>query len=152
MEVEIKQISPTNNEVQKLFMLLDTHNMTHVPLEACHLTQPSELEKVSSILFGIFDDKKLCGMGGLRFFGDYAEVTRMFVLEEHRGKGLATRLLDELENEAIRRKKSFLRLETSNRFENAYRLYLKHGFNLCEPFGEYAHATYQHSYMEKAIS
>ena len=91
-------------------------------------------------------------MGGLRFFGDYAEVTRMFVLEEHRGKGLATRLLDELENEAIRRKKSFLRLETSNRFENAYRLYLKHGFNLCEPFGEYAHATYQHSYMEKAIS
>lgn len=151
MNVEIKQILPTDHEVKELFKLLDTHNMTHVPPEECHLTQPDEMKKVESILLGIFNDEALCGMGGLRFFDDYAEVTRMFVLEEHRGKGLATRLLGELEIEAMRRNKSFLRLETSHRFEHAYRLYLKHGFHLCEPFGAYAHATHQHAYMEKKM-
>jgi len=152
MKVEIKKISPTGKEVKKLFKLLDAHNMTYCPPEECHLTQPDELERVSSILFGIFCDGSLSGMGGLKFIDDYAEVSRMFVLEEYRGKGLAFILLKELEREAIHRNKTSLKLETSDKFENAYRLYLKYGFNLCKPFGEYRHAIYQHSYMEKKLS
>lgn len=152
MKIEITQISPTSNEVKELFKLLDAHNMTHCLPEECHLTQPDELERVSSILLGILCNGTLCGMAGLKFFDDYAEITRMFVLEEYRGRGLAVLLLNELERVAAHRRKASLKLETSDQFENAYHLYLKNGFNLCEPFGEYKHATYQHSYMEKLMS
>jgi len=152
MKIAIKKITPTDDEVKKLFKLLDAHNMIHCPPEECHLTQPDELERISSILFGVFCGETLCGMAGLKFIDDYAEVSRMFILEEYRGKGFAVRLLNELEGEARHRRKKCLKLETSDKFEAAYRLYLKYGFNLCKPFGEYIHVTYQHSYMEKNIN
>lgn len=152
MKVEIKPITPTSNEAKRLFKLLDAHNMTYCPPEECHLTQPNELEQVSSILLGMFCDGVLCGMGGLKFIDDYAEVSRMYILEEHRGKGLAVRLLNELEREAARKGKTVLKLETSDKFKSAYRLYLKYGFNLCEPFGGYIYESYQHTYMEKRVN
>lgn len=151
MEIAIKQISPTHQQSRRLFRLLDTHNMTHCPPEECHLTQPDELDQVDSILLGVFCDGMLCGMGGLKFIDDYAEVSRMYLLEGYRGKRLAVRLLNQLEKEAINRGKFILKLETSDKFENAFRLYLKYGFNFCEPFGDYIHATHQHTYMEKSI-
>lgn len=90
-------------------------------------------------------------MGALKFMDHYAEVSRMFVLDEYRGKGLAVRLLNQLEKVAEDRGKIALKLETSDRFETAFRLYLKYGFTLCDPFGEYIHAAFQHVYMEKRI-
>jgi len=152
MKLEIKPIIPTSNEAKRLFKLLDAHNTTYHPPEECHLTQPNELKQVSSILLGMFCDGVLCGMGGLKFIDDYAEVSRMYILEEHRGKGLAVRLLNALEREAASKGQTLLKLETSDKFESAYRLYLKYGFNLCEPFGEYIHEAYQHTYMEKRIN
>ena len=126
--------------------------MTYCPPEECHLTQAKELDQLSSILLGVFCDGILCGMGGIKFNDEYAEVSRMFILEEQRGKGLAVSLLNALEREAASRGKSDLKLETSDKFESAYRLYLKYGFNLCEPFGGYVDETYQHTYMEKKIN
>ena len=151
MEIAIKKISPTYQQSRSLFKLLDVHNMAHCPPEECHLTQPDEWDRIDSILLGVFCDGTLCGMGGLKFGDDYAEVSRMFILEGYRGKGLAVRLLGELEKEAMNRGKLTLKLETSDKFENAFRLYLKYGFNRCEPFGEYVHAMHQHVYMEKDI-
>jgi putative acetyltransferase len=152
MKVNVKKISPMNKEAKKLFKLLDAHNVSHCPPEECHLTQPEELEQANSILLGIFSGGALCGMGGLKFIDDYAEVSRMFILEEYRGNGLAVRLLNELEKEAVNRGRAVLRLETSDKFKKAFRLYLKYGFNQCEPFGEYINATYKHTYMEKKIN
>lgn len=149
MNVEIKPIIPTSNEAKRLFKLLDVHNISYCPPEECHLTQPNELGQISSILLGIFYKGVLCGMGALKFFDDYAEVSRMYILEEYRGKGFAVRLLNALEKEASSRGKTVLKLETSDKFKSACHLYLKYDFKLCEPFGKYIHEAYQHTYMEK---
>jgi putative acetyltransferase len=150
MDIEIKKVSPTNDEVRELFELLDSHNMSHCPPEVCHLTQPEELKEATSILLGVFCNGNLSGMGGLKFYDEYAEVTRMYLKEEYRGKGLAVKLLSELEKEALGRGLATLKLETSDKFRRAYQLYLKYGFTLCEPFGEYLEKPYN-TYMEKEI-
>ena len=151
MEIKIKEVSPTDDNVKELFKLLDAHNMSYCPPDVCHLTQPDELESVSSILLGVFCDEMLCGMGGLKFYDEYAEVTRIFVKDKCRGHGLADKIINELEKEAIKRDLMTLRLETSDKFERAYQLYIKHGFKLCEAFGEYVDKPYN-TYMQKMIT
>jgi len=150
MKVNVIEITPSDSEVRELFKLLDTHNMSYCPPEECNLTQPEELEKMSSILLGAYYDGVLCGMGGLKFYDDYAEVTRMYVKEEFRGNKLSPRLLKELELKALEKDKSILKLETSDKFKNAINLYKQYGFKLCEPFGEYIEKPYN-TYMELKI-
>lgn len=151
MKVDVVEISPSHSEVRELFTLLDSHNMSHCSPEVCHLTQPEELEKINAVLLGAYCNGVLCGMGGLKFYDDYAEVTRMYVKEEFRGNKLSPRLLKELELKALEKGKSILKLETNDKFEKAISLYEQYGFNECEPFGEYVDRPYN-TYMEMKIS
>jgi putative acetyltransferase len=137
MDSYIKEISPIDSQVRTLFALLDAHNLSHCPPEICHLTQPEDLLKIDFTLMGVFCDDQLVGMGGLKYFEDYAEVTRMFVRDEYRGKGLSKIVLEELEKQAIKKEKAILKLETNANFENALHLYQKSGFSECGPFGDY---------------
>lgn len=150
MVVEIREVSPADTEVRELFKLLDAHNMSHCPPEICHLTRPEELERADALLLGVYSDGILCGMGGLKFFENYAEVTRMFVKEAYRGNKIGVHLLKELESRALQRDMTALKLETSEKFKNAFRLYKKAGFRLCEPFGEYIDKPHN-TYMEKKL-
>ena len=59
-------------------------------------------------------------------------------------------LMKALEEKALEKHRRKLRLETSENFKNAVRLYLKLGFKRCAPFGEYIYKPYN-SYMEKSI-
>ena len=151
MQTKIEQVLPSSDEVKVLFRLLDEHNMSFCPPEICHLTQPEEMERIDSILFGVFCDNSLVGMGGLKLYDDYAEVTRMYIKETFRGKGLAFRLMERLQKAAEERSYKLLRLETSTKFEAAYRFYLRCGFELCEPFGEYVNKAHN-TYMKKDIA
>ncbi|MAM88187.1 MAG: hypothetical protein CME36_12865 [unclassified Hahellaceae] len=147
MNVSLTEISPASSEARQLFKLLDEHNLSHCPPEVCNLLQPEEMEAIESILFGVFCHGVLSAIGGLKFHPDYAEVTRMYVKEEHRGQGFARCLLERLKQEAVSRNISVLKLETSENFKSAMNLYTRHGFELCAPFGEYVDRpwnTYMH--------
>lgn len=56
-----------------------------------------------------------------------------------RGRGVATRLLEHIVAEAGRRGYELLSLETGTEdyFAPARRLYARHGFTECPPFGDY---------------
>ncbi len=75
----------------------------------------------------------------------------MFLKPEVRGNGLAVKLLNELEAIAEGEGYEYLMLETSEKFKPAFRLYLRYGFQLCEPFGEYVDKAYN-TYMKKKIA
>jgi putative acetyltransferase len=151
MEVDIREVSPSDQEVCILFKLLDEHNMSYCPPEVCHLTQPDELQNINSVLLGIYTDGILIGMGGLKLYAKYAEVTRMFIMPEFRGNRLAVQLLSKLEAISRNRGYRYLKLETSEKFKSAYQLYLRYGFQLCAPFGEYVNKAHN-TYMEKEIA
>lgn len=79
------------------------------------------------------------GMGALRPLDEHtAELRRLFVLRSQRRAGVAWRLLQALEAEALRLGYRRIRLETGHRQQPAMRLYERCGFHRIPPFGDYA--------------
>lgn len=83
-------------------------------------------------------DGEPLGCGALRPLEEtVAEVRRMYVARQARGRGIARAILRELEAAAFRFGYRILRLETGNRQQSAMSLYESCGFRRIEPFGEY---------------
>ncbi|MEU0626554.1 GNAT family N-acetyltransferase [Streptomyces sp. NPDC057575] len=66
-----------------------------------------------------------------------AELKRMFVIPEGRGKGLARRILAALEEDARAAGRVRMVLETGDRQPEAIALYVSSGYAPCEKFGHY---------------
>ena len=66
-----------------------------------------------------------------------AEIKRMFVPVEHRGKGISLKILSELEVWARELKHTSCILETSVKLENAIALYKKSGFEFIPNYEPY---------------
>lgn len=66
-----------------------------------------------------------------------AEIKRMFVLPEGRGKGIATKILTELEIWAKDSGYDSCILETSQKLESAIALYRKYGYKDIPNYGQY---------------
>jgi ribosomal protein S18 acetylase RimI-like enzyme len=85
-------------------------------------------------------DAQPVGCGALRPFAEgVGEVKRMFVEPHARGRGIARRILAELEAAACRCGYDRLRLETGIHQTQAIRLYESAGFLRIPCFGKYAH-------------
>jgi putative acetyltransferase len=84
---------------------------------------------------------QICGTGALKVYADYGEVKSMFVAETARGKGVADAVLRQIVDQAIDAKLPMIKLETGNLLHAAHRLYARHGFVPCGPFGDYAAAN-----------
>lgn len=66
-----------------------------------------------------------------------AEIKRMFVLPEGREKGIATKVLYELENWTKELNYNSCVLETSQKLKNAIALYTKFGYKEIQNYGQY---------------
>jgi putative acetyltransferase len=84
------------------------------------------------------DDGSAIGCGGLRRLTETeAEVKRMFVLPNHRGTGVSTAILDQLEVFGRENAYSRLVLETGDRQPDAVRFYQRQGYARIPNFGHY---------------
>lgn len=82
------------------------------------------------------------GCGALRRLdGDVAEIKRMYVVPAARGTGVATAILRALEEAAVDRGWTTLRLETGTEQPDAQRFYQREGYHRIPPFGAYAGST-----------
>lgn len=85
-----------------------------------------------------YSDKKPIGCGAIKEFdADAMEVKRMYVMPEFRGKGIASRLLHELEQWAVELGYSNCVLETGKRQPEAIALYTKNGYARISNYGQY---------------
>ena len=80
----------------------------------------------------------------------YGEVKSMFTTPAARGTGAGAALMDALEAEARAIGLSSMKLETGDDLYPAHRLYERHGFSKCGPFGDYAEAVHS-IFMEKRL-
>ncbi len=79
------------------------------------------------------------GCGAIREYQpDRTEVKRMFVVPEGRGRGVAKKILNELENWAAELGYRGCILETGKRQPEAIALYKKSGYRIIENYGPYA--------------
>ena len=93
---------------------------------------------------------QILGTGALAVKDGYGEIKSMFVDRDARGKGIADALMRQLEDQAREVKLPIIKLETGNLLHAAHKLYARHGFTLCGPFGDYAEAN-SSIFMEKAL-
>lgn len=93
---------------------------------------------------------QILGTGALAVKHGYGEVKSMFVDEAARGKGVADALLRQIEDQARKEGLPLLKLETGNVLHAAHRLYARHGFTTCGPFGDYP-AAKSSVFMEKTL-
>ena len=86
-----------------------------------------------------FDGEQAIGCGAIKEYDPQAvEIKRMYTSPDHRGKGIASLVLQELENWAAELSYSKSILETGKRQEEAIRLYQKNGYTPIPNYGQYA--------------
>lgn len=85
-----------------------------------------------------YDNGTPAGCGALRkYSGEEAEIKRVFVREEYRGKNVGGRLLETLTGQAEKLGFKKLILETGAFLAASVRLYRRHGFEQIENYGAY---------------
>lgn len=135
--ITLKTISPSEPEVQDLITKLNTFNLSLYPPEDCHLESPEQLTKNKAAMVGAYLGGRLTGMGVLKQMDGFAEVKRMFVEPEQRGKGIAEKILKELEDIAANNGNSIVRLETGCKHTAAIKFYTRMGYYRITQFGDY---------------
>jgi GNAT superfamily N-acetyltransferase len=85
-----------------------------------------------------YENNVAVGIGAYKEFEpNVAEIKRMYVLPEHRGKGFAKAILTELESWAKEESYTVSLLETGHMQKDAIGLYQKLGYTITENFGQY---------------
>lgn len=100
----------------------------------------AQFNKITTIRHAIvaFEDAKPVGCGAFREYEEgIAEIKRMFVAPEQRGKGIASRILRELENWARELSFKTCILETGKNQPEAIGLYKKQGYEVIPNYGPY---------------
>jgi len=100
--------------------------------------QLNKTDKIKHVIVAYENDKPI-SCGAIREYSPIAtEVKRMYTLPEERGKGFATKVLNELEKWAAELFYQKCMLETGLRQPDAIRLYEKNGYKKISNYGKYA--------------
>jgi GNAT superfamily N-acetyltransferase len=126
-----------NIDFQKLVQLLDAHLAILDGDEHAFFSQFNGLENLKNVVIYSYDNQ-VVGCGALKKIDSKtAEVKRMFVHPDFRGKAIASKILHELENWAIELNYNSLILETGTNNPTAIALYQKSGYNQIENYLQY---------------
>ena len=128
-----------SSEADHLLHLSDAYMAGLYPAESNHLVSPDDIRRDALVFLGGFcgTDCMACVALMAGHEPHYAEVKRLFVSENARGRGYARLLMAQLETEAKRLKLSCLQLETGIHQPASHALYLSLGYHQIPPFGAY---------------
>jgi putative acetyltransferase len=130
--------SPDQPEVIALIAELDAYQDTLYPAESRHYLDLAAL-KQPNVLFAVARDNtgRPIGCGAVVLRPEFGEIKRMYVTPGGRGQGIAKKLLDLLEAQAIGSGCKLLKLETGPYQHEALALYASAGYERRGPFGDY---------------
>jgi putative acetyltransferase len=138
--VQIEVDDPTRADVVRLLEehLADMYATS--PPESVHALDPGALATAEITFWTVRGDGLLLGCGALKELSpEQGEIKSMRTTVAARGRGVATRMLTHILDTAAGRRYTTLNLETGTQdfFAPARRLYARHGFVECPPFGDY---------------
>ncbi|MEI2454705.1 GNAT family N-acetyltransferase [Lysobacter firmicutimachus] len=138
MDIRIDDL--TGSEIHALLQehLRDMAELS--PPESVHALDLDGLRRPDIRFWTVWEKGQLLGCGALRELDStHGEIKSMRTAEAHRRKGVATRMLGHILDEASRRGYRRLSLETGSMagFAPARTLYAQFGFVECAPFGDY---------------
>ena len=138
MEIRIDYLVGTKIQV---FLKDHLEDMArHSPPESIHALGLEGLLRPEITFWSIWDGGELMGCGALKELTTrHGEIKSMRTAPAHRGRGVATMMLEHILEEAERRGYDRVSLETGSMdaFAPARRLYARSGFKECGPFADY---------------
>lgn len=152
--MQIREDDLTGSEVVSLLRehLEEMHENT--PPESVHALGLEELRAPEITFWSVWDHGELLGCGALKALSSRSgEIKSMRTAIPHRGRGVASKVLERIIREAQRRSYDCLCLETGSgpEFTGARTLYAGNGFGYRGPFGAYVDDP-NSVFMTKALS
>lgn len=131
--------SPRQPDVEALLHAGEVYARSLYPADSCYMLNLDELEVPSvHVLVARDSDGTALGMAALVDRGDgSAELKRLYVDEAGRGRGVATAVMDALEQLAREQSISVVQLETGPKQLAAIALYEGRGYVHIDNFGPY---------------
>ncbi|MEE1944989.1 GNAT family N-acetyltransferase [Pedobacter sp. KR3-3] len=131
------QTTSENSDFQQLVKLLDAYLAEKDGNEHAFYAQYNKTDDIKQVIVAYRDDVPV-GCGAIKAFSAQAmEVKRMYVKPEHRGQGIASLVLTELESWAKLLGYEKCLLETGKRQQEAVALYQKNGYQIIPNYGQY---------------
>ncbi|MBL0068162.1 MAG: GNAT family N-acetyltransferase [Chitinophagaceae bacterium] len=133
----LKRTNSSDKDFHKLIGQLDTYLFVHYGQLQSFYGQYNKVDNIPTAVIA-YIEKEPAGCGCFKQFDESAvEIKRMFVVNEHRGKGIGAAILTELENWAAELGQEATVLELGNNQPEAIRLYQKAGFRVIPNYGQY---------------
>jgi putative acetyltransferase len=151
--VDIKREELTSDTALALITALNAELRARYPEDGVNYFRldPDEVRPGLGAFLVAWSAELAIGCGAVRLIDPHtAEIKRMYVRPEMRGRGVARHVLDALEREAKTLGATRLLLETGTRQPEAIALYTKAGFSPTGPFGEYRPSPLN-TFMEKSL-
>jgi putative acetyltransferase len=136
--IKLERTNSENRDFIELVKLLDA---TLAIVDGKDHAFYSQFNKIDNIRFVIvaYENGKALGCGAIKeFCKDTMEVKRMYVSPDNRNRGIASKILGELEKWANELSYGKCILETGKRQIEAIGLYKKSGYKLIPNYGQYA--------------
>jgi len=126
-----------NPDFISLVKLLDAELAERDGKEHSFYAQYNKIDKIKYAVVAYKDDKPVSCGAIKEYEPGIMEVKRMYTLVESRGKGIATKVLIELEKWASELGYEKCILETGKKQPEAIALYKKNGYKLIPNYGQY---------------
>ncbi len=136
--ISIRRTTSADADFQYLVGLLDQEALVRDGADNAFYAQFNKIDAIQHALVG-YVEKQPVGCGAFKpFNAETAEIKRMFVTPEHRGKGAAGEILKQLEMWAAEAGYTVCVLETGKKQPEAIALYSKSGYAVIPNYGQYA--------------
>ena len=136
--IEIKRTNSDNEDFITLVKSLDEYLVEADGSDYYFYSRFNKVDKIKYVVVA-YENGKAIGCGSIKeFVPTVMEVKRMYTTPESRGKGIATKVLAELENWATELSCAKCVLETGKRQPEAIGLYKKNGYKIIPNYGQYA--------------
>lgn len=135
--IQITRTTPDNPDFIKLIALLDKDIQLRDGDEHSFYDQFNKTDSIKHAIV-VYEDHRAVACGAFKVYqGDTAEIKRMFVNPDDRGKGIASQILSALESWAKELSFASCILETGRRYPEAIALYKKNGYDIIPNYGQY---------------
>jgi hypothetical protein len=133
----IKRTTSNDKDFKWLITQLDSELWGELKENQATYDQYNKVPDLNTVVVLYVNDQPVASGCFKKYNGDTVEIKRMFVVKEHRGKGLSKQILDELERWAMEYGFKYAILETSIHFIPATNLYKAAGYTVIPNYDQY---------------
>lgn len=136
--IHLTRTNSDNKDFIELVKHLDADLAVRDGDDHAFYAQFNKIDKIKYVVIA-YVDGQAAGCGAIKEYeAGRMEIKRMFTLPKHRGKGIASKVLTDLESWAAELFYKKCILETGKKQTETIRLYEKNGYMLLPNYGQYA--------------